>query len=102
MGKRNERQAGDVAAGDRHLASLMRTAGIFERLDQTLQPLLPASDRGHIRLACIEEDTLVLAADSPAWATRARLAAPDWLAAAAELWPTELRRTRVIVARPGR
>jgi len=79
----------------------MRTAGIFERLDKTLQPLLPPADRGHIRLACVEDETLVLAADSPAWATKARLSAAQLLAAANELWPKPLRRTRIIVVPPG-
>ncbi|MEE4330331.1 MAG: DciA family protein [Wenzhouxiangella sp.] len=100
MSQGNERRAAEVAGRDRQLAALMRTAGIFERLDQKLKPLLPEGERAHIRLACVENDTLVFAADSPAWATRARLAAPRLLAAAAELWPTTLRRTRVIVVPP--
>ncbi|TVQ34615.1 MAG: DUF721 domain-containing protein [Wenzhouxiangella sp.] len=92
-----EKDVGMVSAGHRGLAGLLRRARAFEALDARLQPLLPENARGQIRVACVEGETLVLAATSPAWSSRARLEAPRLLEAAADLWPTELRSTRVIV-----
>ena len=97
MNKASETAVGEIADRDRQLASLLRTARIQDQLDQRLRPLLPDQVRDHVQLACIEADCLVLAADSPAWATRARLEAPKLLEAARKLWPQELTRTRVIV-----
>ncbi|MCH8476579.1 MAG: DUF721 domain-containing protein [Wenzhouxiangella sp.] len=94
---RAEKDLAAVSAADRGLAGLLRLARAFEALDQRLQPLLPEPARGRIQVACIEGDTLVLAAASPTWSSRARLEAPRLLEAAAQIWPTPLRHTRIIV-----
>jgi hypothetical protein len=100
MNDRQEKNANQIAGEDRRLATLMRAAGAFEALDRRIQPVLPESARGHIRVACVEDDCLVVAADSPAWASRARLQAVSILEAARQIWPDELTRARIIVIEP--
>ena len=95
--KRPESSAREIAGKDRQLASLMRAAEAFEALDQRLQAVLSEVSRGRIRVACVDQGELVLAAESPVWATRARLEADTCLDAAREIWPGELRSVKVIV-----
>lgn len=97
MPQGKEKDLASVSSGHRGLAGLLRQARAFDALDARLQPLLPENARGKIRVACIEGETLVLAATSPTWSSRARLEAPTLLEAAASLWPTPLKNTRVIV-----
>jgi len=97
MKSRSEKSIGQVAGDDRRLSALMRAASAFEALEQRLGPLLAAEWRDQIRVACIEEGCLMLAARSPAWATRARLQADQLLEAAREIWPGELREVKVVV-----
>ena len=56
---------------------LVPQARALMALETQLQALLPESLRAHCRLLAIREDTLVLAADSPVWATRLRFHAPQ-------------------------
>lgn len=92
-----ERSLERIASEDLGLSRLLELARGFEALDARLQARLPESMRGHVRLACIEGECLVLAAASPAWASRARLTADELLAEANRHVDGRLARTRVIV-----
>ena len=92
-----EKRPGDIAGKDRRLARLMRLANLFEQIDQKIQPLLPESARGHIRVSCLEDDCLVLAAESPAWASRARLLADPLLTEVNRHLPKPVKRIKVVV-----
>jgi len=94
---RKERDISDVTEGHENLARLMATARALDQLDARLRQVLPGNMREHIGLACIEGDTLVLAATGPAWASRARLMADDLLREANRHLDDRLRGTRVIV-----
>ncbi len=97
MEKPAEKKPGQIASGDRALSALLRMGRVYDELDRRLQPSLPEGSRGHIRVACIDGDCLVLAATSSAWASRARLEAETLLQAARGFWPEDLNRTRIIV-----
>lgn len=99
---RPEASAQDIAEEDRQLSALMRAARAFEALDQRIQAVLSDASRGRIHVACVSDGQLVLAADSSAWATRARLEADTCLEAAREVWPSDIGSVKVIVRqRPG-
>lgn len=95
--RRHEREISAVSEGHDGLGRLLATARALERLDASLRQVLPGSMREHIGLACIEGKTLVLAATSPAWASRARLMAEDLLKEANRQLDERLEETRVIV-----
>lgn len=59
------------------LQPLMQKAHSLARLDQRVGALLPASIKGHCRVANMRDTALVLLVDSAAWATRLRYLAPD-------------------------
>jgi len=98
--RRHERAIGEVSEGHQGLRRLLETARALDRLDASLRHVLPGSMREHIRLACIEDTTLVLAASSPAWASRTRLLAGELLREANRHVDQRLEGTRVIVV-PG-
>ncbi|AKS42721.1 DciA family protein [Wenzhouxiangella marina] len=100
MKDRPERSAVEVASGDRRLSALLRAAQAYESLDQRVQPVLSPMCRGHVRVACVEDGCLVLAAESPTWAARARLEAENCLDAARQIWPRPIDSVRVVVLRP--
>lgn len=95
--RRYEREISDVSESHDGLGRLLATARALDRLDASLRQVLPGSMRDHIGLACIEDKTLVLAATSPAWASRARLMAEDLLKEANRQLDERLEGTRVIV-----
>jgi len=95
--RRHEREISEVSDSHDGLGRLLATARALDRLDATLRQVLPGSMREHIGLACIEGKTLVLAATSPAWASRARLMADDLLKEANRQMDERLEGTRVIV-----
>ncbi|NDY96679.1 DciA family protein [Wenzhouxiangella limi] len=88
----------DIVAGSNPLQRLVRAQRVFEALDAKIQPALSQAVRGRIRVACVDGETLVLAADSPVWASRARLEADHALEIARTVWPEALTKVRVIVA----
>ncbi len=100
MEKPAEKKPAQIASDDRGLATLLRVGRVFDELDRRLQSSLPESSRGHIRVACVDGDCLVLTAESSAWASRARLEAETLLQAARQIWPENLRHTRIIVHTP--
>ncbi|QOC23204.1 DUF721 domain-containing protein [Wenzhouxiangella sp. AB-CW3] len=97
MEDKPERNLEQVASADRRLQKLIEAGRLFDRLDRLVQPTLPEPARGHIRVACIEGRCLVLAAGSPAWASRARLLADSVLETVNRQLPEPLEQTRVIV-----
>ena len=80
------------------LNRLLRAERQFAALDAQIQLHLSDLARGQLRVACVQDGTLVLAAQSSAWATRARLEAQAALAAAQQLWPAPIYKVQVIVA----
>ncbi|WP_376689810.1 DciA family protein [Wenzhouxiangella sp. EGI_FJ10409] len=97
---RSERPITEISSKHDGLGRLLATARALDQLDASLRQVLPGSMREHIGLACIEGKTLVLAATSPAWASRARLMADDLLREANRQLDERLEGTRVIVV-PG-
>ncbi len=79
------------------LRQALRRAEAYLALNERLDPMLPETMRGRVRVACVENDILVLAAPTPAWATQARLQQAALLDAARRLWPTPLSGVRVII-----
>lgn len=98
MQDRSECPAQQVSEKDRTLSGLLRQARIFEALDAQLQGHLSSGLRGQLRVACVRDRTLVLAANTPAWASRARLESAQILEAMRPLWPGELSSCQVVVA----
>ncbi|MBY6205172.1 DciA family protein [Halomonas denitrificans] len=96
-GPRDVREIARSASG---LQQALRRAETYLALNARLAPALPEPLRAHLRVACIEGETLVLAAGSPAWATQARMHQASLLEVAKALWPQPLANVRVIVA-PG-
>ena len=88
----------EIASGASGLQQALRRAETYLALNQRLAPELPEGLRRHLRVACIEDEMLVLAAGSPAWATQARMYQAQLLEAARALWPEPLRSVRVIIA----
>jgi len=78
----------------------LRQAQAYLALNARLRERIPENARGHIAIACVEDDCLVIAATSPARASQARLLAEPLLAEARHHWPGKLTRSRIIVA-PG-
>ncbi len=93
-----EKALGEVVSTAPQLAGLIRAQRLFEALDGAIQPGLSEPLRRHLRVACVDQGTLVLAAQSSAWASRARLEAAAALDAARALWPGPIRQVKVIVA----
>ena len=103
MEKKSEKNLGEIADSNQRLLSLLNAGRLFDALDRVVQPLLPEQARGQIQVACVEDDCLVLAASSPAWASRARLLADTLLNEVNRYLDQQpLKKTRVIVVpKPG-
>ncbi|MEE4297296.1 MAG: DciA family protein [Wenzhouxiangella sp.] len=100
MNLKGEKEPLEIAGGNKALQRLLRAQRLYQALDERIQPLLPPEAKGKIQIACVDQNTLVIAAANAAWASRARLEAAKILATAAQLWPEKLSKTRVIVS-PG-
>ncbi len=98
MNPKEEKEPLEIFGNSKAMQRLLRAQGAFQALDERIQPLLPSEVQGKVQIACVDRNTLVIAAASPAWASRARLESMRILDAAAELWPEELTKTRVIVS----
>ncbi len=103
MEEKSEKNLDQVAGNSQRLVSLLNAGRLFDELDRLIQPLLPEQARGQIQVACVEDDCLVLAASSPAWASRARLLADTLLNEVNRYLDQQpLKKTRVIVVpKPG-
>lgn len=93
-----EKDLSEILDAHRPMARLLRAQRLFEALDREIQPALSDLCRGRLRVACVDDETLVLAAPSSAWASRARMEANTALSAARQVWPGKLTQVRVIVA----
>ena len=100
MSMKEEKQPLAIAGASSALQRLLRAQSLYQALDDRIQTMLPADAKGKIQIACVDQQTLVIACESSAWAARARLEAETILEAAKALWPEDLIRTRVIVS-PG-
>jgi hypothetical protein len=76
-GFKNLRHLLDGAGGP--LCDVLSRAHHLCALEAALARCLGQPLADHVRVASVEQDTLVLQADSPAWATRLRYAEPDLL-----------------------
>lgn len=94
------RSVASIARDPAGPARVLRDVERFAALDQRVRECIPAAARRGIGIARVDGDCLVIAADGPAHATRARLLADDLLEAARRHWPAPLKRTRVVVV-PG-
>lgn len=94
----NARSLSELLRGGHGPEQLLVRARAHARLQRHLQTMLPEDLAAHARVACVREKTLVMAADSPAWATRLRVYNNELLAAARTAWPGEIGKLKVIVA----
>ncbi len=93
-------RADELASRHTSLAPLLRKAQAYAQLNRRLVADLNEAERQGIRIACVQDQCLVIAAASPAWASRARVLAPRLLDRAAALWPSPLVHWKVVVT-PG-
>lgn len=85
----------DICAEDAGaLRQMLSRAQAFERLNQLASAELPEDLARHTRIACIRDGVLVIAADSAAWGTRARLQSEQWLTAVYKYWPGSIRQLK--------
>ncbi len=58
------------------LAGLWSRVDLHCKIQSLLEQRLPSAFRGHVQVACIDDDSLVLCTDSPLWATDLRYRSP--------------------------
>lgn len=91
MTRRAARPANDIAATDSpELLRLFRRAGQLEAVRARLARDLPVAMREHLKVANIRDGALVLAVDSPAWATRVRYQSREILQTGSQICKTQL------------
>lgn len=61
-----------LSPGSGQLGAIINHIQLLQRLTRSLESLLPEPLRGHCRVAAVGRHTLVVHADSAAWATRIR------------------------------
>ncbi len=88
--------------GSSHLRQLLEHAGYLHGVERRLRPLWPAPLNAHLRVLNVQGHTLILQADSAAWATQGRCLIPAMLDALNGDAPAnaQLRTIRIKVA-PG-
>jgi len=90
----------DKLLGGSKYANLLNRARALMVLEAQLRELLPAPLNEHCRLLAVRDETLVLAADSPVWASRLRFHAPLLVKQLSRLRTVNLRTIRVRVRPP--
>ena len=90
----------DKLLGGSKYASLLNRARALVALETRVRELLPAPLNEHCRLLAVRDDTLVLAADSPVWASRLRFHGPLLVKQLSRLRTVKLRTVRVRVRPP--
>jgi len=90
----------DKLLGGSKYASLLSRARALMILEAQIRELLPAPLNEHCRLLAVRDETLVLAADSPVWASRLRFHAPLLVKQLSGLRTVKLRTVRVRVRPP--
>jgi predicted nucleic acid-binding Zn ribbon protein len=79
-------------------AGRAEVGGVFGRWDDVVGPVIAA----HVRPLRLEEGTLLVQVDEPAWATQLRLLGDDIRRRLAEVTGVQVERLEVRVARPRR
>lgn len=87
-------------APDSELSRLTASVNKIQSFDRLLDSALDGTLRTHLRVANVRDDQLVLIADSPAWATRARLALPRILETVIDAHPGAHLNGVKIITRP--
>ena len=82
----------------RGAAGRAEVGGVFGRWDDAVGPTVAA----HVRPARLEDGTLLVEVDDPAWATQVRFLADDICRRLAEVTGVRVERVEVRVARPRR
>ncbi len=77
-----------LGGADGLMRSLFGRARRLAKIEQAVHALLDAEPRAHCRVANLYRDTLLVHADSPAWAARLRYMAPQLLRELHRLDPT--------------
>ena len=83
--------------GGEHYTRLLARARELMALDKLLHQLVPAPLNEHCSPVTISDTTLILAADSPAWAARLRFLAPGLAKQLAASCPADIRSVSVRV-----
>jgi hypothetical protein len=95
----NPLQIGKLLGASQY-SRLVNQARVLKTLEEFLLELLPADLNTHCRLLAIREDTLVLAADSPVWASRLRFHSPQLLKQLNHTQSVKLRTVQIRVRPP--
>lgn len=96
---REPRLLKDLLAGN-DLSRLVERAREAGALDARVRALLPDELAAHVTGAVLNGDTVVVLADSAAWATRIRFMAPELVARLAPRYDGGVARVRVKVRPP--
>lgn len=92
------RRIGSILRGAGPSAALAAKARLLVRVERAVHRILGEESVLHVRAGRLSRTSLVLTADSPAWASIARFRAPDVRASLrAELPGLRLRKVRVVV-----
>ena len=94
-GKGPRRVGGALGRRDSELAGLYSRAQRLQKLEEIMLATLPAQARGHVRLARIDRQELVVMADRPEWRHQLRYLAPRLQSAMEE--QAGIRPKRVLV-----
>lgn len=82
------------------LSEVIRHATRLRRLDRAFRKLLPGPAQAHCRVANLRGDTLVVAADSPVWASRIRYESRQILREMATSCGVTASRIQILVRSP--
>ena len=93
------RRIGSILQGAGPLAALAAKVRLLVRVERAVHGILGEKSVPHVRAGRLSRTSLVLTADSPAWASIARFRAPDVRAGLGSELP-RLREVRVVVREP--
>lgn len=82
---------------DSALTRLLCLSKRYAVIDAKIQGILSPRLQGQVRLACIEQGQVILAAYSPAWVSRTQLESQEILKVVRGLWDEPLSGVKVIV-----
>ncbi len=82
------------------LTDLWSRVDLHCRIQSLIEQSLPRAFRGHVQVACIEDDSLVLLTDSPLWASDLRYRNAHLLKSVNSRYQLKLLRCQIQV-RPG-
>ena len=90
------RRIGSILRGAGPTGALAAKARVLVRVERTVHRILGENSVPHVRAGRLSRSSLILTADSPAWASITRFRAPDLRAAIRSELP-RLREVRVVV-----